>query len=715
MPHESDPDVRAPQPSGRPLGDPVVGRFSLVFGLGGTSMGALAGVLLGRAFYDGHLALSGLAPLVAGGPGVPAVVFASVLGAALGLAGGIVGLHLDARTLARSGPEPGHRTSRWVTRRLPWVGLGLLAAGMVVTLVTIVVHGVGGGTTSSQGGRSTWHLKNATRVGGLADDQTERAALVAAYPATRAENRPRRILEVPADWRIALAVTPLVARPHDAAIVIESESAPDAASPVLFAGVLRERISATDPAALAADIDARLHAGGHPPDRRVIVVAADADARWALPAGAYAARTGTSILFVARDHVPTPTLAALQRRGGEASIYALGRRDLFGPAVMTELRRHGTVHAITAGDPVAAAVAFAEYRDATHDFGWGRRPTGTHRRASGTTILVAEDRWQDAIGAVHLARRGHSGPLVFIERDRIPPVVDVHLWRQRPVFAATPAEGPFNQLWVVGSFDRIAFGPQAWADYSQEIGQSMTLGPSAVSGYEVLAIAWIALSLACATWIVLHGRRLLRAAMPAMRAAWACLALLLGPVALLLYVRSYHRKPRFERGGMVMWHRPPASQAISATAMMFGFDMLAMVLAVFALASLGFPIIRADGPLYWMGTSMFLMMIGMYLVALVVVMLLFHGPMTMHDREVSYGRALLVGLPMMALTMLVESIGMMPTMWWQQMSFLPAMQMPFEDDVTMWATLLVAVFAGFLVVLPFNYWMVKHGRKSGSM
>jgi hypothetical protein len=33
----------------------------------------------------------------------------------------------------------------------------------------------------------------------------------------------------------------------------------------------------------------------------------------------------------------------------------------------------------------------------------------------------------------------------------------------------------------------------------------------------------------------------------------------------------------------------------------------------------------------------------------------------------------------------------------------------------MWATLLMAVAVGFLVVLSFNYWAVTRGRKAGTM
>ncbi|MGI8470557.1 MAG: DUF4396 domain-containing protein [Pyrinomonadaceae bacterium] len=75
----------------------------------------------------------------------------------------------------------------------------------------------------------------------------------------------------------------------------------------------------------------------------------------------------------------------------------------------------------------------------------------------------------------------------------------------------------------------------------------------------------------------------------------------------------------------------------------------------------------------------------------------------------------MVGLPIMLATMSVESVGMMPTMWWQQMLFLPNMQMPTSDDITMWTTLLFSVFIGFLVAYPFNYWLVSKGKKMGGM
>jgi len=298
------------------------------------------------------------------------------------------------------------------------------------------------------------------------------------------------------------------------------------------------------------------------------------------------------------------------------------------------------------------------------------------------TILVNGDRWQDGVLAAHLARGGKSGPLLFTERDRLPAAGDNYLWRQRPVFSNTPAEGSCNHVWVVGNFDRIAYGVQAWADYSQEVEQYMTPGDSAVSGFEALAIGSILLAIAPAIWMVFHSIKRLPDAMPTMKAAWAVFALLFGPIVVALYVSSDNRREKMEHGGMVMWQRPVWGQAMSATVMMFAFDMMLMVLAVFLLAYFGFPIIRFNGPLYWPGTSMFLMMVLMYVIALAVMMLVFHTPMTMRERKLnSYWKAFFVGLPVMVATMAVESLGMTPTMWWAQMPYLPAMQKPTGNPI----------------------------------
>lgn len=746
-----------PAGSAPAAGQSIVGRSTAIRALTGFVTGAVIGAALGSAFGFGILHIPYIEFFVAGGAGVPAFLGAVFGGAALGLAGALrgtideasghsqraheegarqadaahdggVSVAMPSHAMQQGTPGTGEHSGKLAAslKHLPIYGSVAVAVLMGYTLVLIAMRALGAGAPSDQSNRVTWNEKNVTRIGGTSGGGTQAAVLATAYPATRPDNRPSTVIVVPDDWRIALAATPLIARPSNFALVVGS------ADTGHIAGVLR-RLAApvrpfsevtdgptSDPAgvaaAVAAAVDRRIIPATGSGSRGVIVVSADADPRWALPAGAYAARTGTPILFVSTNAVPSATVQALRRRGRQSAIYVLGPERAVSNGVVEQLGRLGRVVRIAGRDYATNAVRFAEFYDEQTHFGWGRTGRSSRRFASSNSILVNRDDWRGAITAAHLAHRGKSGPLLFTGRDRLPAAVAYHLWRQRPAFANTPAEGPFSHVWVVGNFDEISYPVQARADYAVEIEQYMTLGDSATSGLESLAIGWILLCVASATWMVVHGRLRLPDVMPTMRGAWVIFALLLGPIAVWLYITSYHRRPKMQHGGMTMWQRPAWGRAVSATVMMFGFDMILMVLAVFLLAYRGFPIAQFNGPLFWAGTAMFLMMAGMYLIALVVMLLVFHTPMTMHEKGIpSYWRALLAGAPVMIATMTVESIGMMPTMWWAQMSFLPGMQMPTDDDMTMWATLLMSVAVAFLIVLPFNYWMVRRGSKQGTM
>ena len=142
----------------------------------------------------------------------------------------------------------------------------------------------------------------------------------------------------------------------------------------------------------------------------MIVVSADADYRWALPAGAYAARTGTPILFVTKVSVPAQTATALQRRGARARLFVLGPAEAVPPNIVDQLAQFGDVRRIEAGDPFENAVRFAEFRDEAADFGWGHTGRGARKRAVANTILVNPERWQERDRGGALARGGRSGP-----------------------------------------------------------------------------------------------------------------------------------------------------------------------------------------------------------------------------------------------------------------------------------------------------------------
>lgn len=743
----------------------LVGAETRMWAVAGLLIGAVFGSAVGLALGHGTIGLRPLAPLSAGSALVPAFVVASVFAAAGALVGALLGTRAEGIPATEATERKEHRPSPdpampmpgggWLAH-LPIEGAVVLMTIMALTLYGIGSAAIGSGAPSDQANRVHWQLKNATRIGGVSDRRTGLAALEAAYPGTRPENRAAMAVVVPSDWRVALAATPLIARPTNAALMTmdagdAAETTDDQIAALRASGVLDAAAvfaptpaigsdAITSAAELADAVDSQVTRATGRQISDVLIVAADAPAQWALPAAAYAARTGTPIVFVTAGGIPPASARVLARRSGAARIYIVGPPSVIGERTEQALRRSGRVTRISGRTPERNAISFAEFQDPHSDFGWGHTGRGPRALANMNSILVSDDRWQDGIAAAHLARStGKSGPLLLTHGPHLPAATESYFWRVRPAHASTPAEGPYSNVWVVGSFVRIPYVAQARADYAGEIEQYMTLGDSALSGFEALALAWLAFAIASAVWIAYHAGRRVRDMMPMMRAAWVLFALMLGPVAVWWYIGSYDKRPVMKmkdaghgngrdktsangaqtmgRGpAMTMWERPLWARVVSATVMMFAFDMMLMVLVVFMLAYIGFPIIQANGPLYWMGTSMFLMMIAMYFVALLLMLLVFHTPMTMHERGIdSYWRAFVVGAPVMIATMTVESIGMMPTMWWAQMAFLPSMQMPTGDDFTMWATLLMSVAVALVVVLPFNYVLVRRGIKQGTM
>ncbi len=242
----------------------------------------------------------------------------------------------------------------------------------------------------------------------------------AAYPSTDTDNGPRTRLTAPGDWRIALAATPLIAAP------------------------------------------------GGAPTAAVIVVGSDADPRWALPAGAYAARTGTSVLFVSPEGVPAPTIAALERYGGRARIYVLGPAAAVPDVILEQLGRHSRVTRIAGRDFARNAVAFAEFRRrwmgaSSRDFGWGLA------EARHNFTFANPDDWQIAVTGSLLSHMGKHGPMLLLPDGTLPEATVRYLASVRP--AAGAVNDPLiNHGWILGTPAHVPPAVQGQIDALLEAG-----------------------------------------------------------------------------------------------------------------------------------------------------------------------------------------------------------------------------------------------------
>jgi hypothetical protein len=199
------------------------------------------------------------------------------------------------------------------------------------------------------------------------------------------------------------------------------------------------------------------------------------DWQFYLPATHWASHMPTGLLWVHRDSVPAPTIAALERRGGDALIYVFGGPDQVSPAVVKELSKYGSIQRIDADDPVAfntpavttpenMALAFAKMWDPSGMVGWNIMGPG-----HGFT-LVNKENWQGAVASAPLSHLGFHAPLLLTDSSTtLPSFVEAYYQAVAPTFLTTPADGPYNMTYVIGDWDSITWPLQAHVDFLSEM------------------------------------------------------------------------------------------------------------------------------------------------------------------------------------------------------------------------------------------------------
>ena len=156
---------------------------------------------------------------------------------------------------------------------------------------------------------------------------------------------------------------------------------PDVAKPEGFKTALIQGDNAYE---RAAAIDRFFSAARGGPSNDVVLYSGER-AEWAMPAAAWAARSGDAVLPVEADAIPRPVaraLAAHQR----PNVYLLGPERVISERVAGQLRERGlarSVNRIEGPTPVENAIAFARYQKG--DFGWGVNVPGHNFAIASTT------------------------------------------------------------------------------------------------------------------------------------------------------------------------------------------------------------------------------------------------------------------------------------------------------------------------------------------
>ena len=337
--------------------------------------------------------------------------------------------------------------------------------------------------------------KNTTRVAG-ADPIADVAGVVSAvFPSTSADNRPHAVAIVDkANWQDAIAASVLMSKPLGIPVLLSDGGKLPAVSsdtlkrlqPVGSAlarnaqvirigdgagqpgGYRTAVVPGTDVYAVAAGIDRFFSVARSKPGPDVVVTTGE-QAGFAMPAAAWAARSGDSVLFVTRDTVPQFTRVALKRHS-HPNIYVLGPSSVVGPAAIKTLQKYGSVHRIGAITPVQNAIEFTRFQN--HGFGWGITTPGQN------FTLASVSRPADAAAAGVLASAGVFAPLLLTDRsDTLPSSLENYFLDVQPGFQSNPNAGVFNHVWILGDDKTVSVAAQGRLDTITELVPVQTRQP----------------------------------------------------------------------------------------------------------------------------------------------------------------------------------------------------------------------------------------------
>jgi hypothetical protein len=336
-------------------------------------------------------------------------------------------------------------------------------------------------------GYPAFATNNTTRVGGSDPATTAAGVALAVFPSATPAQRPVAVTLVDeAEWQGAISASVLMAEPVRAPVLVSADGdLPEATLQALAAldpqgskatkgaqafaigdaatpeGLETTPIGGKGPAALAAAIAIqRDKLFGGPPQH--FILAAEDEPAFAMPAAAWAARSGDPVLFSNAEKLPAATAAALKRHP-DSPVFVLGPSTAISSDVVREVAKVSKqVRRVSGENPAENAIALARY--AAGDFGWNVNDPG-----HGFVIARSDSALSAAI-ASPLSASGTWGPLLLSEdADTLPEALREYLLDVKPGYTTDPTRAFYNHVWVIGDQEAIDVNQQAEIDQLAEL------------------------------------------------------------------------------------------------------------------------------------------------------------------------------------------------------------------------------------------------------
>jgi hypothetical protein len=329
--------------------------------------------------------------------------------------------------------------------------------------------------------------KNTTRVAGTDPVGDAAGVALAVYPSTGGVKGPAAVsLVEAADWPSGVAAASLTGPPIGAPVLLTgTDTVPELTADALRAlapsgsaatderqifaigsaaapgGPKTSNVSGSNPAEIAAAIDRLRQSLTHSQPEHIVLASSDR-AAFAMPAAAWAARSGDPVLFVQKEAVPQPTLDALKRHHG-VPVYVLGPASVISDKAFKEVQKVAPgAKRVGADHPVDNAIEFARYADGS--FGWNINDPGHG------FVIASEARPSDAAAAAALSASGDWGPLLLTNDPAgVPAALHGYLLDVKPGYVDDPTRAVYNHIWLMGDESAISVPFQAEVDELAEL------------------------------------------------------------------------------------------------------------------------------------------------------------------------------------------------------------------------------------------------------
>ncbi len=345
---------------------------------------------------------------------------------------------------------------------------------------------------------------NTTRVASADPIATAAGVALAAFPATGSGSGPNAVTLVQSeDWAAGIAAASLVAEPVGAPVLLaDGDELPELTAGALGSlaprgsaetqnrqvfvvgdapapeGARTARIEGAGAAEIAAEV-ALLRERLTDEEPEHLLIASSDDPEFAMPAAAWAARSGDPVLFAQRDSVPGATTEVLERYP-DVPVYVLGGETVISAKAenqLAEASKSSVRRAAEDAQPVAAAIEFARYVDGT--FGWNINDPGHG------FVVANGSRPADAGAAAALSGSGTWGPLLLTDdAGSLPADLEGYLLDLKPGYDDDPTRAVYNHIWIIGDEEAVSVDLQVEIDEIAEVAPvrsgtgEPTLGPA---------------------------------------------------------------------------------------------------------------------------------------------------------------------------------------------------------------------------------------------